>query len=224
MKVYHGSYTKIDRIDFSQCKLYRDFGRGFYVTKILEQAAYWAERKGRKNNNKGIITEFEFAESAFDNWEFNVIRFDSYTEEWLKFIIDNRNQNNLSPVHDYDIVEGPVANDDVAKRIDDYLDGTVSKSDFLEELKFRHPTHQICFCTHRSLQALKPIDKKVIKTNDDSIVESLLSEWNITEDKAIDMYYSSKIYSLLIDESTGLYKKTWIEIYHQLLQELKLKK
>ena len=45
-------------------------------------------------------------------------------------------------IHDFDIVEDPVANDDVAKRIDDYLDGTVSKSDFLVELKFRFPTHQ----------------------------------------------------------------------------------
>jgi len=224
MKVYHGSYIKIDRIDFSQCKPYRDFGKGFYVTKILEQAVYWAERRGRKNNNKGFITEFEFAESAFENWDFNVIRFNSYTGEWLDFVVENRNQNNTIPIHDYDIVEGPVANDDVAKRIDDYLDGTVSKSDFLKELKFRYPTHQICLCTHRSLQAIKPCDKKIIKTDDDSMIESLISEWNIAEDKAIDIYYTSKIYSLLIDESTGLYKKPWIEIYHQLLQELKLKK
>ena len=220
MKVYHGSYIKIESIDFSKCKLYRDFGRGFYVTKLLEQAAYWAERKGRNNKDKGFITEFDFAESAFENWEFNVIRFNNYTEEWLDFVIENRNQNNLTPVHDFDIVEGPVANDDVAKRIDDFLDGTVSKSDFLDELKFRFPTHQICFCSHRSLQALKPVDKKIIKTNDDTIVEALISEWNISEKQAIDMYYSSKTYARLIDESTGLYKKTWFDIYRILLQEL----
>jgi hypothetical protein len=34
MKVYHGSYIKIERIDYAKCRLYRDFGRGFYVTKF----------------------------------------------------------------------------------------------------------------------------------------------------------------------------------------------
>jgi hypothetical protein len=49
MKVYHGSYTAIDTIDFSFCRKRRDFGEGFYVTKILSQAEYWATRKGEDN-------------------------------------------------------------------------------------------------------------------------------------------------------------------------------
>jgi len=224
MKVYHGSYIKIDRIDYAKCRLYRDFGRGFYVTKILEQAKIWAKRKGEIYDTQGIITEYDFAESAFENWEFQCIRFDGYTEEWLDFIILNRNLKLPIPAHDYDIIEGPVADDDVTNRIDDYLEGHISKSDFLEELKFHRPTHQICFCTHRSLQALEHVEKKHIPRIDDTLIEALIMDYNMVEEKAIDLYFDSNTYARLIDENNEFYLQPWIEIYEYLLQELKLKK
>jgi hypothetical protein len=55
MIVYHGSYTEIDTIDLSKGELQRDFGRGFYVTKLREQAEYWANRKGNFNKTNGCI-------------------------------------------------------------------------------------------------------------------------------------------------------------------------
>ncbi len=48
MKVYHGGYVEISEIDLSKSVINRDFGRGFYVTKLQEQAAYWAKRKGKQ--------------------------------------------------------------------------------------------------------------------------------------------------------------------------------
>jgi hypothetical protein len=65
MKVYHGSYTAIETIDFSFCHKKRDFGRGFYVTKIRTQAEYWATRKGEDNDTDGVVTEFNFDEDFF---------------------------------------------------------------------------------------------------------------------------------------------------------------
>jgi hypothetical protein len=216
MIVYHGSYAKIDCIDFQKCRPYRDFGRGFYVTKIREQAQYWAERKGRLNNTGAFVTEFEFVEAAFDNWELNVRRFKDYSEAWLDFIVLNRDTSGKVPAHDYDIIEGPVANDDVTQRIDDYLDGTVSKSSFLEELKFRRPTHQICLCTHRSLQALKPLTRRPRQKQDLEVVKALIAEHSFSEEQAIDLYFSSKTYQQLSDG----FIENWKDVYKRLQQEL----
>ncbi|MDR0833897.1 MAG: hypothetical protein LBN93_06910 [Candidatus Symbiothrix sp.] len=97
----------------------------------------------------------------------------------------------------------------------------VSKTDFLEELKFHRPTHQICLCTHQSLQALECIDKKTVQRIDDSLIESLIADYGMTEEKAIDAYFDSNTYQRLIDESTGLYLRPWTDIYKLLLTELK---
>ena len=74
MKVFHGSYTAIENIDFSFCRKRRDFGKGFYVTKIRNQAEYWAIRKG--DDNDGVVTVFEFDQSSFDDEDLKTLRFE----------------------------------------------------------------------------------------------------------------------------------------------------
>jgi hypothetical protein len=225
MRVYHGSYTEIDEIDLSKCELYRDFGRGFYVTCIREQAEYWANRKGRIAKSIGCITEYDFSEAAFEHWKFHVLRFSGYTEEWLDFVVMNRDLNSPIPAHNYDIVEGPVADDKVTLRLNTYLKGFLSKEAFLEELKFFRRTHQICFCTQRSLQALERVRKKKFTGGmDEAIPQSLVADYNFSERQAIDAYFESQTYKALIDESTGLYQKLWTDVYQLLLRELNLKK
>jgi hypothetical protein len=223
MRVYHGSYTEIDEIDLSKCELYKDFGQGFYVTKIREQAAYWANRKGRIAKCKSHITEYNFIESAFEHWKFRVLRFDGYSEEWLDFVVLNRNTSSPIPSHNYDIVEGPVADDKVTQRLGKYLEGSILKETFLEELKFFKHTHQICLCTQRSLQALERIHThKSVGDIDDTILQSLVADYGMTGEKAVDTYFESQTYKQLIDDSTGLYQKPWREIYDLLLRELNL--
>ena len=122
-------------------------------------------------------------------------------------------------------MEGPVADDAVTLRIYDYMRGEVSKEQFLEELKFKKSTNQICFCTVQALQMLTVLkddaDGKIIHI-DDEIVEALMTDFGWTDIQATTAYYASKTYSRLINENTNLYKKTWIEIYRLLLLELKL--
>lgn len=65
MKVYHGSYVKIDKIDLTQCRPNRDFGRGFYVTKFLHHAETWSTVVGRRHHTQGMVSEFEYVESSF---------------------------------------------------------------------------------------------------------------------------------------------------------------
>ena len=226
MKVFHGSYTVVNEIDLAKGRSNLDFGKGFYVTNIRSQAEYWAERTGRVYKTEGVVSEFEFYERAFEHYELNVLRFSGYTEQWLDFVVLNRNPQSPMPAHDYDIVEGPVANDDVNDRINDYLAGIVSKAEFLNELAHHSPTHQICLCTARSLQMIEPMDKKYyinVKHISRPIIEKLITEQNRDKHAAADMLYNSKTFSQLSDKTTELYKKQWTELYTMLKTELNLK-
>jgi hypothetical protein len=225
MKVFHGSFTAVSEIDLTKGRNNLDFGKGFYVTNIRSQAEYWATRTGRFHKTDGIVSEFEFYENAFEHYELNVLRFSGYTEQWLDFVVLNRDPKSTIPAHDYDIVEGPVANDDVNDRINDYLAGVVSKSDFLEEIAHHRPTHQICLCTARSLQMIEPIDKNYyidVKHISRPIIEKLIAEQNVDKYDAADMLYNSMVFSQLSDKTTKFYKKTWEEIYNMLKTELNL--
>jgi hypothetical protein len=228
MRVYHGSYTQIKEIDLSKCEIGKDFGQGFYVTKIKEQAQFWAERKGLDNNTQGYVTEFEFNENAFRHFKLKTLQFEGYDDNWLDFVTMNRNTAVPQPTHDYDILEGPVADDRIATRIKKYLRGGISKQQFLEELKFVKETHQICFCTGRSLQMLDYVEKTKditdeLSTIGELLIEQLVRDFDIDEETATDKFFSSNTFAKLANESTGFYKKTWQEIYELLLNELNSK-
>ena len=225
MKVYHGSYTAISVIDLSKCEKHKDFGQGFYVTRFRKQAKEWAEKIGERNNTQGIVTEFEFFESAFTSWNYKVLRFEDYCDEWLDFIVLNRNPSNENPAHDYDIVEGPVADDKIQRRLDKFLKGKISRDDFLNELRYHEETHQICFCTPRALMMLE----NKTKTNSDIlfhiedigeiIIETLMLDYDINEEKATDKFFSSQTFIQLSDDSSELFEKSWLEIYKMLKRE-----
>ena len=128
-------------------------------------------------------------------------------------------------MHDYDIVEGPVADDKIQNRIIDYLNGEITKTDFLEELKWHEETHQICFCTIASLHFLEQIGSSKIVSKflhiGEPIVEKLVIEFDFDEETAADTFFSSNTFSKLADISTEFYKKSWQEIYEMLKIELK---
>ena len=226
MKVYHGSYMEITEIDLSKCEKNKDFGQGFYVTKNRKHAEEWAERIGSRNHTSGFVTEFEFGKYLYLEKDFNILRFSDYSEEWLDFVVSNRSNKADEPVHEYDFIEGPIADDKISRRIYDYLDGIVSKLDFLNELKYHESTHQICFCTIKSLQLIsKPSRMPIsaIETIVEHVVVKLIEEDEITEEDAINIFYDSDVFVRLVDESNEIYKKDWTEIYDLLKQELKSK-
>ena len=223
MKVYHGSYTAINEIDLNRCEVGKDFGRGFYVTSLYEQAEFWAIRKGRAKRTAGVVTEFDFNENIPEVMELKVLKFDGYDEKWLEFVVQNRlNIDKRQQTHDYDIVEGPVADDKIIEQIKDYMAGFVSKEDFLNDL-IHLPSHQICFCTIQSLQALSLSKEKIDRakrTIDKGVLQALMVDYGINEVDAANKYYTSGIYARLADETTEFYKKDWTEIYKLLKQEL----
>jgi hypothetical protein len=226
MKVYHGSYTAISVIDLSKCEKHKDFGQGFYVTKYRKQAEEWAEKIGNRHFVQGVITEFDFLESAFTSWNYRVLRFGDYSEEWLDFVVLNRNPHHENPVHDYDIVEGPIADDKIQRRLDKYLKGRIPKDTFLNELRHHEPTHQICFCTPRALLMLESSDGSdtdlLFNTEDigEAIIEALMRDKSIDETDAAKLFFASDIFVKLSDKGMGLYLKPWQEIYEMLQKEL----
>jgi len=224
MKVYHGSYTEIETVDLSKCQANKDFGRGFYVTKFKKQAEEWAEIIGKVNNTIGVVTEFTFYERAFTEENLKTLRFSEYNDEWFDFVILNRNLEKPELQHDYDIIEGPVADDKVQRRINRYLEGKISREIFFEDLtKYPDPSHQICFCTVNSLRMLKKTNNNaIIEIEDISelIVEKLVTDFNFDEHTATDKFFSSDTFAKLSDTETEFYKKDWTEIYEILKQEL----
>ncbi len=77
--------------------------------------------------------------------------FAEMTDEWLDFIAACRHGES----HPYDIVEGPMADDEVWDYVEDYLSGRISREAFWALARFKHPTHQILFCTDQALRAVK---------------------------------------------------------------------
>ena len=223
MNVYHGSYSIIEEIDLSKSIPNKDFGKGFYVTKFRQHAESWARIIGRKHKTEGFVTDFIFYDTEFTERLCKVKRFSAYNEEWLDFIVENRNP--FGKMHNYDIVEGPVANDKVQNRIGNYLDGLISKSDFLEELKWHENTHQICFCTLKSLLTLQRKDRKqvsLLSRIGEPIVEKLVTDFCLDEQTATDKFFTSNVFAMLDDRKSNLYIKDWTEIYKLLLNELGL--
>jgi hypothetical protein len=224
MQVYHGSYTAIDVVDLSKCQANKDFGKGFYVTKYRKQAEEWAEIIGRIHKTKGVVAEFEFLERAFTEQSLKVLRFSEYNDEWFDFVIMNRDLAFTENRHDYDIIEGPVADDKIQRRINKYLDGEITREEFFRQIIHFEPSHQICFCTLTSLRMLKVRKRKLIHIIDDMaelLVAQLMLDFQIDEMKAADIFFSSAIFGQLADDSTQLYLKSRQEIYELLKLEVK---
>lgn len=142
MILYHGSREVVKTPEIRILRYSKDFYFGFYCTLIREQAKRWAVRF----SGKGIVNEYEYVQGI----SLKMLNFPEMTEEWLDFIIDCRRGKS----HDYDIVEGPMANDTIFNYIQDFIDGKISRSAFWELAKFKKPTHQISFHTARALETL----------------------------------------------------------------------
>ncbi len=158
MILYHGSNTYINEIDLSKSKPCKDFGKGFYLSDSREQAFDMAKLKTLILGGETAVTEFEFDDGLISSGDLKVVTFDSYSEEWLDFILLNRTSRETA--HDYDIVYGPIANDKVGAQIFKYYEHNINKAELLERLKFmKGITFQYFFGTEKAISHLKRIDR-----------------------------------------------------------------
>lgn len=149
MIVYHGGSEVIADPDLNHSRKAVDFGAGFYVTQIESQARSWAEKRKRKTG-VAVVSSYEFDDGAVD--DLRILRFESYTVEWLDFIVECRSLRDLS---DWDIVIGGVANDNVFDTLELFFDGLASKEQTIDRLRMEKPNVQMCFRTGRALERLK---------------------------------------------------------------------
>ena len=148
--LYHGSKEYVGNPRIIVSKYNKDFYFGFYCTLIEEQAVRWATRI----TGSGIINKYEYT----PNTNLKILSFPEMTEEWLDFIAACRN----GVPHNYDIVEGPMADDTIFNYVEDFLDGRITRDAFWELAKFKHPTHQICFNTEQALKTLSFIEGREV--------------------------------------------------------------
>lgn len=143
MILYHGSNVVVTEPQILENGFYKDFGYGFYCTIYEKQAKRWAITKRKQH----IVNKYEYKPDP----GLKTKVFKEMTEEWLQFVVDCRR----GIKHEYDIVEGPMADDTIWDYVEDYMAGRISKAAFWELVKFKYPTHQIVFCTERALQTIK---------------------------------------------------------------------
>lgn len=140
--IYHVSNAIVIQPEIRKARFNKDFYWGFYCTILQKQAEKWAD----KNKENKIINIYKL--SNLDGLRYK--KFYAMDNEWLEFIVSCR--NGIS--HDYEVVEGPMADDTIYNYVSDYIEGYISKAAFWELAKFRYPTHQISFHSARSLDRI----------------------------------------------------------------------
>lgn len=144
MKLYHGSYVRIEMPETKKGRTKVDFGQGFYLTGIRTQAERWARvmaiRKGP--SFRPVVNVFELSDEVFSLPDVRIKRFMEYNLEWLRYVVDCRRGGMEQEA--YDLVEGGVANDKVIDTVEDYETGRITAEQALGQLLFQQVNHQLC--------------------------------------------------------------------------------
>lgn len=149
MIFYHGSFLEVEKPDLIHSRPNVDFGRGFYVTPLYEQAVKWCGKFKRRGKN-GIISRYEYDESQES--KLKILKFDSYSGVWLDFILNCRSGKDLT---DYDLIVVGVANDKVFNTVELFYDGLIDKTEAINRLRYEKPNLQNCFRTEKALSLLQ---------------------------------------------------------------------
>ena len=147
--LYHGSYTEVSAPLAKVGRHNLDFGQGFYLTSLKQQAENWAaivsSRRGRNAVGKVSVFRFNESQAIADGVRFK--RFEVYDIEWLDYVVDCRRGKNVWA--EYDIVEGGVANDNVIDTVEDYEKGVITAEQALGQLRYKSVNHQICILSQQ---------------------------------------------------------------------------
>ena len=150
--VYHGSQQVVRFPQLKPARFFKDFGSGFYCTRLERQAKRWATRFG----DVGFVNEYTFTPDP----SLRAKTFDRMSEQWLDFIAGCR----AGKSHSFDIVEGPMANDTIFNYVQNFIDGKISREAFWALARFKYPTNQISFNTQTALSSLVFIKAQEVRT------------------------------------------------------------
>lgn len=163
MIVYHGTTLEIREPKIITNEVGRDFGFAFYTTDIEEQAVRWAIRRAQVLSRKtgenvsAIVNVYEWSKSE----KLKELAFIGASMDWLDMVVKCR--GDVSYRHDYDVVSGKIANDNVGETVSYVMQGIMRKEDAIERLKFEKINNQIAFCSEKALKELKFIGSFEVK-------------------------------------------------------------
>jgi len=150
VNIYHGSDSVVEKPEILQSNRLLDFGIGFYTTSNKEQANRWAEKVSLRNNSGEKFLSVYKLDKEEAKQQLNIIEFISADEKWLDFITVNRRGKEIP--QEYDIVIGPVADDNVYLTVKLFETGVLDKEEALKRLKIEKLFNQILFHTVKSLK------------------------------------------------------------------------
>lgn len=166
MKLYHGSNTKIESINLGMCRPYKDFGTGFYLTDKKEQAEKMAVRVSKIYGGTPELNAFEIQDDFKTLNYLSIKDFgEQTTEEWARFVMNNRNkafENSEDMLRNrdnkYDVVIGPVADDNMALLFRQYENEMIDFDTLLRGMIYKKTSSQYSFHTEKAIALLRKVD------------------------------------------------------------------
>ena len=159
MRLYHGSDQEISEIDLTRGLPDKDFGQGFYLTHLRHQAERMALSKCSRSQGKTpTVTVYEFDDEEARRQKLRMKVFDKPTEDWAKFVSENRHASRTGFAHQYDIVIGPIANDSMAMQFRLYEQGYITLRQLARKITFPKDNSQHFFATERAVSLLKKVE------------------------------------------------------------------
>ncbi|MCL2721845.1 MAG: DUF3990 domain-containing protein [Treponema sp.] len=214
--LYHGSNHDFNIVDLSKSKDRRDFGKGFYTTTLKEQAQQWGYTMFNRFGGEGIfLYEFEFSPSP----DLISKHFPQISDEWFDFILANRTHKELQ--HNFDYIQGPVANDKIFLTITGFIDGIFSREEAMQRLRYNKSNDQVSLHTDKAISSLvlknkrKTSTEKIIYNGQElgffiskkieSIVNIISEKEKISFTAAYDYFSASQIYKSLQNTTSLLW-------------------
>lgn len=155
IRLYHGSTVAVRKPSLRPGRPNADFGKGFYTTSNLEQAVRWAHiKQEREEAERAVVSIYEFDESLLENPDLIIRQFTGADEPWLYFVTDCRK----SRPHEFDLVQGPVANDKVFTTVNLFESGVLSAEAAILQLKAYKTYDQLSFHTARVIKTLNFVE------------------------------------------------------------------
>lgn len=162
MTLYHGTNTDIETIDLTQGLRHKDFGKGFYLTPDKNTAIRMAQKKARLFGGNATLITYEMDDAALhSNLRVKVFP-EKACVEWLMFVDANRDRKAQVPIHDYDIVIGPIADDGVVLQLTNFREGIYTPEQAAKQLQDRYLDQQYYFGTKQALYFLHKTNVETI--------------------------------------------------------------
>ncbi len=162
MTLYHGTNADIETIDLNRGLRHKDFGKGFYLTPDKTTAIRMAQKKERLFGGTATLITYEMDDAALHS-ELKVKIFpEKACVEWLIFVDANRDRKAVTPIHDYDIVIGPIADDGVVLQLTNFREGIYTPEQAAAQLQDRYLDQQYYFGTEQALRFLHKTNVEVV--------------------------------------------------------------